>query len=72
MGLGKYKPTLEELAKNYVNVSDTKQEKNKTYKIAVDFINYAVGDNAHARGYLLNYFCDRIQHYKVTQKKYVI
>ena len=64
MGLGKYKPTLEELAKNYALVSKGKHEKNKTYQIAVDFINYAVGDNAHARGYLLNYYCERIQHYK--------
>lgn len=64
MGLGKYKPTLEELAKNYVYVSETKHEKNKTYQIAVDFIKYATGENAHARGYLLNYYCERIQHYK--------
>jgi hypothetical protein len=64
MGLGKYTLTLDELAKNYVHISESKHEKNKTYQVAVDFINYAVGDNSHARGYLLNYYCSRIQHYK--------
>ena len=64
MGLGKYKPTLEQLANNYVFISETKREKNQTYNTAVDYIKTVVCGNMEARRELEKYFHEKITEYK--------